>query len=457
MDPADASAAAVHGARRRRNASPGQPHLARECWRLRRSCWPRADAVVTAAQRPSGRSARPSLPIEAPSTTNASVALSTPGIAVSHDGRSIAWAAENGTGASPCGSTSSTPASSARCPTPTVRRLRSGRLTAARWAFSRRRGSRSWIWRAATSARSRPCPRRRAAGPGARTTSSCISARYALYQIPAAGGASMPVATLNRAFQENSLRYPRFLPDGRHFLYVARSGRSDQSGAYVGSLDGTSAPGCSRRRCTCVSCAARLSALRERRCARCPHVRRPDARRRQRGGDRGLSGGRQCRRDERAIRRVRQRRARIFPPRPWPRRCCAGSIGRDAHWRRSNAPETYANFRVGPDDRRVVVDLASDRVVGRDVWVLNPGAAPTRMTFGGSDDWWPFWSPDGQRVAFMSYRNGVADFYVKTVNGAASEEPLVISDAQKAAGDWSRDGRFVTYWVDRRNPAAISG
>jgi Tol biopolymer transport system component len=113
-----------------------------------------------------------------------------------------------------------------------------------------------------------------------------------------------------------------------------------------------------------------------------------------------------------------------------------------------NAPEAYSNFRVAPDDRRVVVDLASDRVVGRDVWVLNPGAAPTRITFGGSDDWWPFWSPDGQRVAFMSYRNGVADFYVKTVNGSASEEPLVISDAQKAAGDWSRDGRFVTYWVD---------
>ena len=31
--------------------------------------------------------------------------------------------------------------------------------------------------------------------------------------------------------------YPQFLPDNRHFLYVARSGRPQQSGAYVGSLD----------------------------------------------------------------------------------------------------------------------------------------------------------------------------------------------------------------------------
>ena len=30
------------------------------------------------------------------------------------------------------------------------------------------------------------------------------------------------VATLNPEYQENSLRFPRFLPDGRHFLYVRR-------------------------------------------------------------------------------------------------------------------------------------------------------------------------------------------------------------------------------------------
>lgn len=64
-----------------------------------------------------------------------------------------------------------------------------------------------------------------------------FSARYALYQIPASGGTPTVVAEMDRSRQENSLRYPKFLPDGRHFLYVARSGRSQQSGAYVGSLD----------------------------------------------------------------------------------------------------------------------------------------------------------------------------------------------------------------------------
>ena len=66
-----------------------------------------------------------------------------------------------------------------------------------------------------------------------------FSARYGLYQIPASGGTPGLVAELHRGRQENSLRYPQFLPDGQHFLYVARSGRAQQSAAYVGSLDRT--------------------------------------------------------------------------------------------------------------------------------------------------------------------------------------------------------------------------
>src|SRR5438067_3853413 len=66
-----------------------------------------------------------------------------------------------------------------------------------------------------------------------------FAARYSLLAVPAAGGSPKIVATLNREMQENQLLYPQFLPDGRHFLYAARSGRPDKSGVYVGSLDGT--------------------------------------------------------------------------------------------------------------------------------------------------------------------------------------------------------------------------
>jgi dipeptidyl aminopeptidase/acylaminoacyl peptidase len=254
---------------------------------------------------------------------------------------------------------------------------------------------------------------------------------------------------LDRSHQENSLRYPRFLPDGRHFLYVARSGRSQQSGAYVGSLDAKP---------------LRLFATTS-------HV------------EYAPPGYLLYAKDGALIARTFDMQTFSAGVEPFT---VANAIGANAggmnghfdvsengvlaYLKSSTAtkavlrwfdragrpldvisePAEYFNFRISPDGVHVAVDLATEGVVGRDVWVLNPGgAAPTRVTFGGSDDWVPFWSPDGQKVGFMSYRNGVGDIFVKTLIGAAPEEPLLVSEEQKSAGDWSTDGKYLAYTNDR--------
>jgi hypothetical protein len=58
-----------------------------------------------------------------------------------------------------------------------------------------------------------------------------------LYRVSESGGDSVPVTTLDRSRQEDTHRWPWFLPDGRHFLYFVRSSQRDQGGIYVGSLD----------------------------------------------------------------------------------------------------------------------------------------------------------------------------------------------------------------------------
>lgn len=55
----------------------------------------------------------------------------------------------------------------------------------------------------------------------------------ALYQVPAGGGT--PSAVTRPASQVVSHRWPSFLPDGRHFLYLVQSG--EQTGIWAGSLD----------------------------------------------------------------------------------------------------------------------------------------------------------------------------------------------------------------------------
>src|SRR5262245_11717017 len=60
-----------------------------------------------------------------------------------------------------------------------------------------------------------------------------------LLRISATGGEVTQVTTLDMSRQENSHRYPAFLPDGRHFLYSILSGQKETRGVYLGSLDGT--------------------------------------------------------------------------------------------------------------------------------------------------------------------------------------------------------------------------
>ena len=57
-----------------------------------------------------------------------------------------------------------------------------------------------------------------------------------LHRIPATGGEPKPVGSL--AEGEFSQRWPQFLPDGKHYLYLSMRSHTDQQGIYVASLDG---------------------------------------------------------------------------------------------------------------------------------------------------------------------------------------------------------------------------
>ncbi len=62
-----------------------------------------------------------------------------------------------------------------------------------------------------------------------------------LHRVAEAGGESVAVTGFDPERRDNSHRHPRFLPDGRHFLYMARSGSGSGEGHAVmlGSLDGS--------------------------------------------------------------------------------------------------------------------------------------------------------------------------------------------------------------------------
>ena len=58
-----------------------------------------------------------------------------------------------------------------------------------------------------------------------------------IMRVSAAGGSALPLTALNQSRGEIGHFFPRFLPDGRHFIYLRVSPGADVTGLYVGSLD----------------------------------------------------------------------------------------------------------------------------------------------------------------------------------------------------------------------------
>jgi serine/threonine protein kinase/Tol biopolymer transport system component len=108
----------------------------------------------------------------------------------------------------------------------------------------------------------------------------------------------------------------------------------------------------------------------------------------------------------------------------------------------------YLAFRISSDSKRIAVGVFDQKFRNNDVWLfeINRGLK-TRFTFDPAAENNPVWSPDGARVVFSSNRQGKNDLYVKSSSGAANEELLYASTESSIPNDWSPDGKSIVYNV----------
>jgi serine/threonine protein kinase len=287
-----------------------------------------------------------------------------------------------------------------------------------------------------------------------------------IVMVSAEGGEPVPVTVLDAAQREGSHRFPSFLPDGKHFLYLVRttseSGEAEGDAIYVGSLDG------SVKKMIVRSSANAMYA-----------------------------NGHLVYTQNRTI------LAQKFDPDTWELSgdpvVLENDVINDVTWNLAMysvsangilisqpgkllsgapvlifSPEGRQIASVGgvdeqgtpafsPDGKELAVWLYEIKSRRTNIWIydLRTGTKTrVRFTNGKEGEFNPIWSPDGSRI-ICSYRFMNGAVYEKQTKNSSEAKQYFHSDENLRPMDWSRDGRKVLvqkvstslnnsdlYWID---------
>jgi eukaryotic-like serine/threonine-protein kinase len=99
--------------------------------------------------------------------------------------------------------------------------------------------------------------------------------------------------------------------------------------------------------------------------------------------------------------------------------------------------------RLSPQGDRIAMQIDTG---ANDIWVLDLArGVKTRLTFGPISNMSPVWSPDGKWIAYTADRNGLANICRKPADGSGAEETLLTDDQITMPSDWSQDGKYLLY------------
>ena len=269
-----------------------------------------------------------------------------------------------------------------------------------------------------------------------------------LYRVSASGGTPSRISEPDTSRGEQSHRWPVFLPDGRHYLYMAANftGQKGVNAVFVGSLDSNekhfvmeasanvayAAPGYllfpREKTLLAQKFDATRFALTGEPTTILPDVQyQPQVRRAVFAvSDGGLL--------------IAQTGGGVALSQPlWFDRTGKelGAAGR---------PDVYGNVFLAPNGTSIAVDKTDMASLNTDVWTYDlQRESAKRLTFDLAFDVLPIWSPDGSRLVFASNRQLDVDLYVKNSGGAQEEHAIVHDEFNKVPNSWSPDGKYILY------------
>ncbi len=277
------------------------------------------------------------------------------------------------------------------------------------------------------------------------TIVAALSYNTGLSQVPASGGTPTPVTTID-GVHYSSNRWPWFLPDGKHFLYIAvkhNAPTSPETAVFLASLDGKENRLLFHTLSNPIYASGRLFFQRENSLV---------------AQSFDPSNGKFSGEPQTLSENVQ------FDPGLWRMNLSASSDGMmlyasgtasgteiltwyDRSGKRLGTVGEQGEFYdldLSPDEKKIATTELNTAIAT--IWIRDlANNLKTRLTFSDGAHLTPLWSPDGKEVAFTS--NQQAAISVKTIGSSAPERTLLSSPnpIYQAISDWSHDGRYLMY------------
>jgi len=280
-----------------------------------------------------------------------------------------------------------------------------------------------------------------------------------LQRVLAIGGEPSPIQAAGAAGTATEKRQePYFLPDGRHYLYLAASEKPSGAAIFAGALDSKDATRLVSAQSNAVYAAGHLFYHREgtlyaqafnpgklslsgeavRIADKIPY---------------GTTGAAAFAASQTGILIFRNNSQLQTPGGPAAN---AGMPSVPLLWvdrsgkklEQAAMPDAWAGLDLSPDGKRVAVHRHDAN--GGDIWIFEAGTeTPSKFTFDATqDNSMPTWSPDGTQIAFGSRRNGKRGIYLKLSNNTRNEELLIETETPAMPMSWSPDGKLLVYWTN---------
>jgi len=268
-----------------------------------------------------------------------------------------------------------------------------------------------------------------------------------LYKVAASGGTPEQVTTLDVARGDSSHRFPQFMDDGRHYLYLVRRLSDQDNSVMLGSLDSDSAIEVVRSRTNALAVGDILFYIR----------------------------------DETLVARGFHQATGAFSGDPLPlaekikeipgaaRMIVAAAAGILVYQSGTNIqaeqltwvdrtgdrvadlsdPAAYSNPRLSPDGRRIAIEVQNPVDGTEHIWLIDIASGNReRFTFETGNQGYPVWSPDGRRITYNSNHTGPYQIYAKEVDGTSESEVIVANDDIELRAwpeAWSSQGDELIY------------